>query len=86
MNETQTAESGRPVEHKQSFYCLAWRDGTEPVALQGTLIPQYVRCGKPGCKCEHGALHGPYLYHLWEERGLTGSATSAHRTRPLRRP
>jgi hypothetical protein len=23
---------------------------------------QLVKCGKPGCKCEGGKLHGPYWY------------------------
>jgi hypothetical protein len=23
---------------------------------------EYVRCGKPGCRCERGQLHGPYWY------------------------
>lgn len=23
-----------------------------------------VRCGRAGCKCARGGLHGPYFYHL----------------------
>ena len=34
---------------------------TEPEAV-GYLIPQYVRCGKPGCHCRQGHSHGPYWY------------------------
>ena len=30
--------------------------------LRGTLISQGRRCGKEGCRCAHGELHGPYLY------------------------
>ena len=34
---------------------------TEPEAV-GCLIPQYVRCGKAGCRCRQGRPHGPYWY------------------------
>ena len=34
---------------------------TEPAAV-GYLIAEYVRCGKPGCRCRRGARHGPYWY------------------------
>lgn len=30
---------------------------------------QGVKCGKPGCKCSHGKLHGPYWYEFWREDG-----------------
>jgi hypothetical protein len=30
--------------------------------LRGTLLNQQRRCGKPGCRCGTGALHGPYTY------------------------
>jgi hypothetical protein len=30
--------------------------------LQGTLLHQHRRCGKPGCRCADGELHGPYTY------------------------
>jgi hypothetical protein len=30
--------------------------------LRGTLQRRYVRCGKPGCHCEKGRGHGPFLY------------------------
>lgn len=28
----------------------------------GSLQQQWVRCGKPICKCSRGQLHGPYFY------------------------
>ncbi len=40
-----------------------------PKILPGVIRPQMVRCGKPGCKCEQGALHGPYFYRFWREAG-----------------
>lgn len=32
-----------------------------------------VRCGKKGCKCKDGELHGPYWYAYWSEAGRTRS-------------
>ncbi len=30
---------------------------------------QWVRCGKPGCRCARGELHGPYQYVFFRQRG-----------------
>src|SRR5260370_9949808 len=30
--------------------------------LRGSLLIQRRRCGKPGCRCTRGELHGPYVY------------------------
>ena len=30
--------------------------------MRGTLRQRYVRCGKPGCHCERGKGHGPFVY------------------------
>lgn len=30
--------------------------------LRGTLLDQQRRCGKLGCRCATGELHGPYTY------------------------
>lgn len=30
--------------------------------LQGSLVSQGRRCGKEGCRCTRGELHGPYVY------------------------
>lgn len=30
--------------------------------LRGALASQGRRCGKPGCRCARGELHGPYTY------------------------
>jgi hypothetical protein len=37
--------------------------------LPGVVRPQWVRCGKPGCRCARGQLHGPYHYRFWREGG-----------------
>jgi hypothetical protein len=31
-------------------------------ALQGSVVTQGRRCGKEGCRCALGELHGPYVY------------------------
>ncbi len=33
----------------------------------GTVLPQYIRCGKPACRCATGELHGPYFYRFWRD-------------------
>lgn len=30
--------------------------------LQGSVLNQGRRCGKEGCRCTRGELHGPYVY------------------------
>jgi len=30
--------------------------------VQGALVTQGRRCGKAGCRCTQGELHGPYVY------------------------
>jgi len=30
--------------------------------LEGSLVSQMRRCGKEGCRCAQGELHGPYVY------------------------
>jgi hypothetical protein len=30
--------------------------------LPGTLVEQRRKCGKEGCRCAQGELHGPYMY------------------------
>jgi hypothetical protein len=40
---------------------------TEP--LPGAVCAQWIRCGRPNCKCAKGELHGPYYYRFWREHG-----------------
>ena len=40
-----------------------------PKTLPGAVCIQWVRCGKPACKCARGELHGPYWYRFWREGG-----------------
>ncbi|HEX2023024.1 MAG TPA: DUF6788 family protein [Candidatus Thermoplasmatota archaeon] len=32
-----------------------------------TFRQEWVRCGKPGCRCASGERHGPYTYKYWRE-------------------
>ncbi|MEA4883773.1 MAG: DUF6788 family protein [Clostridia bacterium] len=34
-------------------------------------MEKYRKCGKPGCKCTHGELHGPVLYISRRVEGKT---------------
>ena len=36
---------------------------------KGAVCAQWVRCGRPGCRCARGELHGPYHYLFWRDRG-----------------
>jgi hypothetical protein len=40
-----------------------------PKMLPGVVRPQWVRCGRPGCRCVQGERHGPYYYRFWREAG-----------------
>jgi hypothetical protein len=40
-----------------------------PKKLLGAVCEQWVRCGKPRCKCAHGELHGPYFYRFVRRGG-----------------
>jgi hypothetical protein len=41
--------------------------------LLGSLVTQGRRCGKEGCRCAEGELHGPYIYMtLRKPRGRGG--------------
>jgi len=35
----------------------------------GAVCRQWVRCGRPACRCARGALHGPYASLFWREGG-----------------
>jgi hypothetical protein len=49
------------------------REKIEETADGRTYRLESVRCGKKGCKCAHGKLHGPYWYAYWMENGKTKS-------------
>lgn len=34
------------------------------------ICEQYRKCGKAGCRCSNGELHGPYYFHFYRVDGL----------------
>ena len=40
-----------------------------PPAYRFAVCAQYVKCGKPNCKCALGQFHGPYFAAFWKENG-----------------
>jgi hypothetical protein len=40
-----------------------------PKMLPGTVCQQWVRCGRPNCRCARGELHGPYAYYFVRMNG-----------------
>jgi hypothetical protein len=40
--------------------------------LRGVVLTQGRRCGKPGCRCARGELHGPYTYFSLGREGGRG--------------
>src|SRR5215210_5047871 len=43
---------------------------------------ELVKCGKAGCKCADGALHGPYWYHYSYKQGGGQRKTYIGKQRP----
>jgi hypothetical protein len=41
--------------------------------MAGSLVEQYVSCGKPRCRCTRGQKHGPLYYLYWKEQGRSRS-------------
>jgi Family of unknown function (DUF6788) len=38
-----------------------------PKILPAAVCAQWVRCGKPRCRCNRGKPHGPYYYFFWRD-------------------
>ena len=56
-----------------------------PKKMPGSVHAQYVRCGKPACKCTRGELHGPYFYHFVRVGGrLAKRYLKAHEVEQMR--
>jgi hypothetical protein len=69
MEEHKTeGSSGRPLSQVSTRALRARRRrllGRVPDLegyVAGSLVEQSRRCGKPGCRCAAGDLHGPYVY------------------------
>ena len=54
--------------------------------VAGSLVEQYVSCGKPRCRCQRGQKHGPLYYLYWKEQGRSRSLyVPREQVRELRR-
>ena len=47
------------------------RDLSRKELLYGSVVKKYKACGKGGCKCTRGLLHGPFYYLTYKEEGKT---------------
>lgn len=59
--------SGSPARSKKVGESLH-KIVTAP-AYRFSVCAQYVKCGKPNCKCALGQSHGPYFAAFWKENG-----------------
>ena len=51
------------------------RISRKTLGLPGSLVMEFIRCGKPTCHCMRGGLgHGPHFRRFWREDGRTHSA------------
>jgi hypothetical protein len=54
--------------------------------VAGSLLEQFVTCGKPNCRCSRGQKHGPLHYLYWKEQGRSRSMyVPREKVRELRR-
>jgi len=67
MKET-TPEARGPLRPREAKAAKALHK-TAPVGLPGCVCEQWTRCGKAGCRCARGELHGPYYCRMWREQG-----------------
>lgn len=40
---------------------------TSAAILKGQVCEQFIKCGKPRCRCGAGYPHGPYYYRVWRD-------------------
>lgn len=59
-NEDLGSRSTRALKQRRRRLVGRLPDAGE--VLRGALASQERRCGKPGCRCADGQLHGPYTY------------------------
>ena len=56
-----SANAAVSPEHK------LFNESKELEPLEGEVCPQFIRCGKSGCRCQYDKPHGPYHYRIWRE-------------------
>ena len=63
MNQLRRNLAPKPDRASRQLAALTSRAG------KVWFLDEYVKCGKPACKCARGQLHGPYAYRYWREDG-----------------
>jgi hypothetical protein len=101
MTLREIKKSVTALSPRQLVKLDAWLDGlmetteraggrkadAEPSAGHKNYQQEMVRCGKKGCRCTRGELHGPYWYAYWTEGGRTRSEyVGKHLPDPQKRP
>jgi hypothetical protein len=87
---TLTLPEARQVAEALHAYIAtveAWQQPTPNVVEQidapgGCYRQELVKCGKPGCKCARGELHGPYWYGYTYKKGGGQSKRYIGKQRP----
>jgi len=59
------------VAYKKKRTKLAGQLAETEEMLQGSLIEKFIRCGKPGCRCQNDKGHGPHYYLSFREGKTT---------------
>lgn len=63
MNSHKNEVAGLPAaELRARRAALTARLPQAGAFVSGTLVEQHRKCGKEGCRCTEGELHGPYTY------------------------
>ena len=63
----------------------AWRSLPDVEGLiSGSVVEQGRRCGKEGCRCNSGDLHGPYTYVVLPRAAAAPGRCTSRRRRPER--
>lgn len=54
-------------EEAEARHVATLRAEVGGAAVTYTFRREYVRCGKPACRCRAGERHGPYTYKYWRD-------------------
>ena len=62
-----------PASARRAQQAIARQLGQIGFALPGSITRRMMRCGKPGCRCQHDPpqLHGPYIQWTRTIKGKT---------------
>ncbi len=67
--QERTAEGKKDVRYHANAYAAIEKSKNVTQDAARRRVCAVEACGRSGCKCANGALHGPYFYRFWRERG-----------------